>query len=243
MEEKVSGKSSDINDASILAIFGDSITTDHISPAGSIAKNSPAAQYLIANGVKVEDFNSYGARRGNHEVMMRGTFANTRIKNEMIKETGGYTVIQDSDEVLSIYDAAMEYQKSNTPLIVIAGKDYGMGSSRDWAAKGTLLLGIKAVIAESFERIHRSNLIGMGVLPLTFKHEQNRKSIGFTGEEMISISGISAGITPRMDVICKITRKNGQSEEIKLLCNLDTTDEVDYYKNGGILHKVIRDLL
>jgi aconitate hydratase len=242
MEKAIGKKSSDISNANILAILGDSITTDHISPAGSIAKNSPAAKYLEANGVTREDFNSYGARRGNHEVMMRGTFANTRIKNEMIEETGGNTKMPNG-EVLSIYDAAMEYQKSGTPLIVVAGKDYGMGSSRDWAAKGTLLLGVKAVIAESFERIHRSNLIGMGVLPLTFKDLQNRKTLGFTGEETISISGIAEGITPRMDVTCTIIRKNGKSDEIKLLCNLDTTDEVDYYKNGGILHKVIRDLL
>ncbi|MCE3232553.1 MAG: acnA [Rickettsiaceae bacterium] len=242
--KKKAGKPVDIEKASILALFGDSITTDHISPAGSISKNSPAAKYLIKNKVNPEDFNSYGSRRGNHEVMMRGTFANTRIKNEMMKDiTGGYTTVVGHKNPLSIYDAAMLHKKAKTPLVVIAGKDYGMGSSRDWAAKGTVLLGIKAVIAESFERIHRSNLIGMGVLPLTFKGDQNRKTLKLDGTETISITGISKGITPRMDVICKIKRKKGKVETIHLTCSLDTTDEVDYYNNGGILHKVIRDLL
>jgi aconitate hydratase len=244
MKKEAGSKVGNINNASILAVFGDSITTDHISPAGSIAKNSPAAKYLIEKGVAQEDFNSYGSRRGNDEIMVRGTFANTRIKNEMVEgTTGGYTKVSGSDEAISIYDAAMQYKKSGTPLIVVAGKDYGMGSSRDWAAKGTLLLGIKAVIAESFERIHRSNLIGMGVLPLTFKNGATRKSLNLTGAEKITITGIEQGITPRMDVLCTITRADGKAEEVKFLCNLDTTDEVEYYTNGGILHKVIRDLL
>jgi aconitate hydratase len=235
-------KTNDIKDANILAVFGDSITTDHISPAGNIAKASPAAFYLAQKGVKHEDFNSYGARRGNHEVMMRGTFANIRIKNEMVNIVGGYTVMPNSKDPVSIYDAAMEYQESGTPLVIFAGKDYGMGSSRDWAAKGTLLLGVKAVIAESFERIHRSNLIGMGVLPLTFKDE-DRKSLKLTGGEKITITGIANGIKPRMEVTCKISKDKTKAKEIKLLCNIDTTDEVEYYTNGGILHKVIRDLV
>lgn len=231
----------DINKAKVLALFGDSITTDHISPAGSIAKDSPAALYLLEKDVPQSEFNSYGSRRGNHEVMMRGTFANIRIKNEMTPEkTGGYT--KHPEGIMPIYDAAMKYQGKGTPLVVIAGKDYGMGSSRDWAAKGTVLLGVKAVIAESFERIHRSNLVGMGVLPLVFKKGDNRKSLKLTGEEEISINGIEKDFKPRTDLDCTITYKDGKKKEIKLLCRIDTTDEMEYYKNGGILHKVIRDL-
>ena len=244
MSRTSSGAIADIANARILAVFGDSITTDHISPAGNIAKTSPAAKYLVENGVQPADFNSYGARRGNHEVMMRGTFANIRIKNEMLAGVeGGFTKHIPSGEQLSIYDAAMRYQAEGTQLVVIAGKEYGTGSSRDWAAKGTMLLGVKAVIAESFERIHRSNLVGMGILPLTFHGTQNRTSLNITGEETITLKGLSAGITPRMKVDMIITRKDGSSEIIPLLCRIDTLDELEYYKNGGILQYVMRNLL
>ncbi|PIR39630.1 MAG: aconitate hydratase AcnA [Alphaproteobacteria bacterium CG11_big_fil_rev_8_21_14_0_20_39_49] len=243
MKKEVDGIE-DVKGASILAIFGDSITTDHISPAGSIAKDSPAAKYLKEKGVAVEDFNSYGSRRGNHEVMMRGTFANIRIQNEMTPEkTGGYTKCHDSGEVVTIYDFAMKKKEQGVPLVIFAGKDYGMGSSRDWAAKGTILLGVKAVISESFERIHRSNLVGMGVLPLNFKDGITRKSLNLKGDEKVDILGIEGGIKPGMDVSCVITRSNGETEKVPLLCRIDTGDEVEYYKNGGILHNVIRDLL
>lgn len=234
----------DIKGANILALLGDSITTDHISPAGVIANETPAARYLQENGVEAKDFNSYGSRRGNHEVMMRGTFANIRIKNEMAPGTeGGVTTYIPDGEVMSIYDAAMKYKADSTPLVVIGGKDYGMGSSRDWAAKGTRLLGVKAVIAESYERIHRSNLVGMGVLPFVFKDGQNRESLKLDGTETIDISGIEAGIKPGMDAECTITRKDGSSETITLLCRVDTEDEVEYIENGGILHNVIKDIL
>ena len=233
----------DIKGASLLGLFGDSITTDHISPAGNIAKTSPAAKYLGENGVQPSDFNSYGSRRGNHEVMMRGTFANIRIKNEMAPGTeGGVTTYIPSGEVLPIYDAAMKYKEKNTPLVIIAGKEYGTGSSRDWAAKGTLLLGVKAVITESFERIHRSNLVGMGIIPLVFKEGTTRKTLGLDGSETIDIIGLSR-ITPLMDVSCTITRKNGQKETIPLLCRVDTADEVEYLANGGLLQNVIRGLM
>lgn len=233
----------DIHDASILALLGDSITTDHISPAGNISKNSPAAHYLKEHNVQEADYNSYGSRRGNDEVMVRGTFANTRLQNEMTPDkAGGYTNYLPENEIISIYDAAMKYKRHGTPLVVIGGKDYGMGSSRDWAAKGTLLLGIKAVIAESFERIHRSNLVGMGILPLTFKSGENRKTLKLDGTEKISVIGLEKTIKPGMNLECKITRKNGKSESIKVVCKLDTAEEVDYYLNRGILHKVVRDL-
>lgn len=233
----------DIKDASILAILGDSITTDHISPAGNISKTSPAATYLKSNHVEPADFNSYGARRGNHEIMMRGTFANIRIKNEMAPGTeGGVTNYLPTGEVMSIFDAAMRYKGTQTALVIVAGKEYGTGSSRDWAAKGTLLLGVKAVIAESFERIHRSNLVGMGVLPLTFKEGTTRKSLGLDGSETITISGLENAITALMDVTCTITRKTGEIVEIPLLCRIDTEDEVGYVENGGILQYVIRSL-
>ena len=234
----------DVNDARILAIFGDSITTDHISPAGNISKNSPAAKYLQTHGVQPVDFNSYGARRGNHEVMMRGTFANIRIKNEMLPGTeGGITQYIPTGETMSIYDAAMKYKAEGTPLVVFAGKEYGTGSSRDWAAKGTKLLGIEAVISESFERIHRSNLVGMGVLPLTFQGDVTRKSLNLTGDEHISLKGLAAGIKPRMKVDMVITHKNGETQIVPLLCRIDTLDELAYYKNGGILHYVMKNLL
>ncbi len=237
-------KLSDINGAKLLALFGDSITTDHISPAGNIAKNSPAGQYLINRGVEPQDFNSYGTRRGHHEVMMRGTFANIRIKNLLAPDTeGGVTRYLPTNEVMSIYDAAMKYKKDNRSLIIMAGKEYGTGSSRDWAAKGTLLLGVKAVIAESFERIHRSNLVLMGVLPLMFKNGMTHKDLKLDGSEEFDIKGICGNITPKMDVICQIKRKDGSSDKITLQCRIDTANEIDYINHGGILQYVIRGLL
>ncbi len=234
----------DILAARPLAILGDSITTDHISPAGNIKKATPGGQYLIDNGVKQEDFNQYGARRGNHEVMMRGTFANVRLKNEMAPGTeGGVTKFQPSGEQMFIYDASMKYQAAGVNLVVVAGKEYGTGSSRDWAAKGTKLLGVKAVIAESFERIHRSNLVGMGILPLQFKDGMDRKTLKLDGSETFDIAGLSAGIKPRQDVQVKITRANGSSETVTALCRIDTLDEVDYYRHGGILQYVLRSLM
>lgn len=234
-------KQSNIEGANILALLGDSITTDHISPAGAIAKDTPAAKYLMDKGVEKKDFNSYGSRRGNDDVMTRGTFANIRIRNELAKGTeGGFTTHIPSNKVMSIFEASELYKDSKTPLVVIGGKDYGMGSSRDWAAKGTLLLGVKAVIAESFERIHRSNLVGMGVLPLTFKKGVTRKTLKLYGTETLSISGLEAGISPKCDLDCTINYADGKKEEIKLLCRIDTADEIEYYKNGGILHNVVR---
>jgi aconitate hydratase len=238
------GTVGDIEGARVLALLGDSITTDHISPAGNIAKTSPAARYLQEHGVEPKDFNSYGARRGNHEVMMRGTFANTRIRNEMVPGVeGGVTKLMPDGAQMPIYDAAMAYKERGTPLVIVGGKEYGTGSSRDWAAKGTILLGVKAVLAESFERIHRSNLVGMGVLPLTFKDGQDRKSLGLDGSEVIDVLGLDAGIRPRMDLACRITRADGRVDEIAVLCRVDTLDEVDYYKHGGILQYVLRQLL
>ncbi len=242
MQKAAAAAGGDIVGAKVLGLFGDSITTDHISPAGNISKSSPAAKYLMGLGVQPADFNSYGARRGSHDVMMRGTFANIRIKNEMLGgEEGGNTLYKG--EKMSIYDAAMKYKADKTPLVVIAGKEYGTGSSRDWAAKGTMLLGVKAVIAESFERIHRSNLVGMGVLPLVFHGEQSRKTLNLTGEETISLMGLSAGIKPRMKVDMHITYKDGTTAIAPLLCRIDTLDEVAYYQNGGILPFVVRSLL
>lgn len=234
---------SDITGARPLAILGDSVTTDHISPAGAIKKDSPAGSYLVSNDVSVIDFNSYGSRRGNHEVMMRGTFANIRIRNEMVGgKEGGWTKYMPSGEEMSIYDAAMKYVQEGTPLVVVAGKEYGTGSSRDWAAKGTRLLGVKAVIAESFERIHRSNLVGMGVLPLQFTGSDTRKSLNLDGSETITIEGLSKGLDPRMTLDCKITKQDGSETTIQLLCRIDTLNEVDYYRHGGILHYVLRSL-
>jgi aconitate hydratase len=233
----------DITGARELAILADSVTTDHISPAGSIKESSPAGTYLVEHQVPAREFNSYGARRGNHEVMMRGTFANIRIRNEMAPGTeGGVTKHQPSGEVMPIYDAAMKYKAEGVPLVVVAGKEYGTGSSRDWAAKGTALLGIKAVIVESFERIHRSNLVGMGVLPLQFKDGETRKSLNLVGTETFDLTGLAGGITPRMDVDCTITYADGTKKPIKLLCRIDTLDEVEYYRHGGILHYVLRNL-
>jgi len=233
----------DIRDAKILAVLGDSVTTDHISPAGSIAVKSPAGEYLTDNGIAKTDFNSYGSRRGNHEVMMRGTFANIRIKNEMLGGIeGGYTRMSGKQEALPIYDAAMKYQAQRTPLIIIAGKEYGTGSSRDWAAKGTMLLGVKAVIAESFERIHRSNLAGMGVLPLQFEEGVTRKTLGLTGDETVSLTGLS-DIAVGIAVTLKIQATSGSIQECELLCRLDTALEVDYFKFGGIMPYVVSQLL
>ncbi len=231
----------DIKGARPLAILGDSVTTDHISPAGSIKKDSPAGKYLIANGVEPKDFNSYGARRGHHEVMMRGTFANIRIKNEMVPGVeGGVTKHQPSGEQMAIYDAAMKYQSAGTPLVIVGGKEYGTGSSRDWAAKGTNLLGVKAVLVESFERIHRSNLVGMGVLPLQFLGDMTRKTLSLDGTETFDVS--IAGLRPRGDVQVTINRANGKSETITVQCRIDTDGELDYYRNGGVLHYVLRNL-
>lgn len=230
--------------ARVLALLGDSVTTDHISPAGNIKADSPAGRYLSDHDIDEKDFNSFGSRRGNHEVMMRGTFANIRIRNEMVPGIeGGFTKHVPSGEQMSIFDAAMRYQSDGVPLVVIAGKEYGTGSSRDWAAKGTLLLGVKAVLTESFERIHRSNLIGMGVLPLQFKGGQTRKSLGLDGSEVIDISDIDGGITPAQDVTVTIHRESGETETITALCRIDTANEADYYANGGILQTVLRKLI
>jgi aconitate hydratase len=237
----------DIVDARVLALFGDSITTDHISPAGSIKKTSPAGAYLSERQVSVADFNSYGARRGNHEVMMRGTFANIRIKNAMVTDAGGNvveggeTIHHPSGDRMWIYDAAMRYQAENVPLVVFAGKEYGTGSSRDWAAKGTKLLGVRAVVAESFERIHRSNLIGMGVLPLQFKPGDSWKSLGLTGAEKVSLGALMS-FKPRQTVTLNITRADGSAFTLDVLCRIDTENEVEYFHHGGILHYVLRSL-
>jgi aconitate hydratase len=230
----------DVIDAKPLAVLGDSVTTDHISPAGAIKEDSPGGEYLMSNQVAKADFNSYGSRRGNHEVMMRGTFANIRIKNEMVPGVeGGYTTY--GGEQMAIYDAAMKHKADGTPLIVIGGKEYGTGSSRDWAAKGTILLGVRTVIVESFERIHRSNLVGMGVLPLQFKDGQGRESLGLTGEDTFTIKGL-ADLQPGQDVEVEVTRANGETFTFTALCRIDTANEMEYYKNGGILHYVLRKL-
>ena len=235
-------KLSDVKDARILGLFGDSITTDHISPAGNIKVQSPAGSYLNAKQVGAQDFNSYGARRGNHEVMMRGTFANIRIKNQMLNGIeGGLTKLEPEGTQMPIYDAAMEYKRRGVPLVIFAGKEYGTGSSRDWAAKGTMLLGVKAVIAQSFERIHRSNLVGMGIAPLQFINDMSWQSLDLDGSEMVSVSGL-AKVKPRSKVKAVITYKDGTRKAIDLLCRIDTQDEVDYYENGGILQYVLRNL-
>jgi aconitate hydratase len=232
---------SDIKGARALAVLGDSVTTDHISPAGNISKSSPAAKYLMAQGVQAADFNSYGSRRGNHEVMMRGTFANIRLRNLLLPGTeGGVTLHIPSSEQMSIFDASMKYQAANTPLVILAGKEYGTGSSRDWAAKGTMLLGVKAVIAESFERIHRSNLIGMGVLPLQFKDGQNTQSLGLNGKESFEIVGLNRGAAKSVKVIAKTDA--GKTIEFEARLRIDTPKELDYYQHGGILQYVLRQL-
>ncbi len=234
----------DIRGARVLALLGDTITTDHISPAGSIPANSPAGQYLIARGVPPTEFNTYGARRGNHEVMIRGTFANIRLKNLLVPGTeGGYTVYHPTGEPMTIYEAAMRYREAGIPLILIAGKEYGSGSSRDWAAKGTALLGVKAVLAESFERIHRSNLVGMGVLPLQFRPGENRETLGLTGFEVYDIEGIAAGLRPRQEVTVRARRPDGTTVTFTAIARLDTPVEVEYYRHGGILPAVLRRIL
>jgi aconitate hydratase len=242
--ESKPGITSDIEGARSLAIFGDSVTTDHISPAGNIKASSPAGIYLQANGVSKADFNSYGARRGNHEVMVRGTFANVRIKNLMVPGVeGGVTALQPTGQQLAIYDAAIEYEKSKTPLIVFAGLEYGTGSSRDWAAKGTRLLGVKAVIARSFERIHRSNLVGMGVLPCQFKEGTDASTLKLDGTETFSLTGFAANLAPRMEATLTIKRKSGAVDQVQVIVRIDTPIEVEYYKHGGILPFVLRQIL
>ena len=233
----------DITGARVLALLGDSITTDHISPAGSIRRDSPAGDFLTERQIRPHDFNSYGARRGNHQVMMRGTFANIRLRNEAAPDTtGGFARHLPSGEVAPLYDVAMRYAAEGTPLVVIGGTEYGTGSSRDWAAKGTRLLGVSAVIAESFERIHRSNLIGMGVLPLQFAKGEGRESLGLTGDEVIDLTGLVGGVRPAMEVTARITYADGRQKEIALLARIDTDGEADYYRHGGILHFVLRQL-
>ncbi|WP_067927718.1 aconitate hydratase AcnA [Alicyclobacillus shizuokensis] len=237
-------KAQSIQGAAVLALLGDSVTTDHISPAGNIAYDSPAGKYLRDHGVKPADFNSYGSRRGNHEVMMRGTFANIRIRNQMAPGTeGGFTTYLPTGEVMPIYDAAMKYKENGQPLVVIAGKEYGTGSSRDWAAKGTILLGVRAVIAESFERIHRSNLVGLGVLPLQFKAGDSWKSLGITGRERFDILGLDGDLQPGQDITVKATREDGTSFTFTTTARLDNQVDIDYFRNGGILQTVLRNFL
>jgi aconitate hydratase len=233
----------DVVDARILGVFGDSITTDHISPAGSIKRDGPAGKYLVEHQVRPVDFNSYGSRRGNHEVMMRGTFANIRIKNQMVPGVeGGVTIHHLSGEQMSIYDAAMRYQTEGVPLVIFAGKEYGTGSSRDWAAKGTRLLGVRAVVAESFERIHRSNLVGMGVLPLTFAEGTSWQSLGLTGTETVTIRGLTGELLPHQTLTAEITTRAGTLTSVPLTCRIDTLDELEYFRHGGILQYVLRQL-
>jgi aconitate hydratase len=232
---------SDISGARVLALLGDSVTTDHISPAGSIATDSPAGQYLVSQGVEPANFNSYGSRRGNHEIMMRGTFANIRLRNRLAPGTeGGWTRHLPDGGQTSIYDAAMQYKVEGTPLLVIAGKEYGSGSSRDWAAKGTKLLGVRAVLAESYERIHRSNLVGMGVLPLQFAEGESAAALGLTGEEIYDISGIGNAEAPEVEVTA--TPASGDPVRFTARVRIDTPKERDYFRNGGILHYVLRQL-
>ena len=234
----------DISDARPLLILGDMITTDHISPAGSIQKESPTGEYFMKHQILPKDYNSYGSRRGNHEVMMRGTFGNIRIKNEMASGTeGGFTKLYPEGKVMSVFDAVLEYKKRGTDLIVVAGKEYGTGSSRDWAAKGTKLLGIKVVIAESFERIHRSNLIGMGILPLQFINDMNRSNLKLIGSEVISIINIKKGFNPGSEIEVEIKYADATIKKIKTLCRIDTQNELEYYKNGGILQYVLRNMI
>jgi aconitate hydratase len=233
----------DICEARVLAVLGDSVTTDHISPAGSIPVDSPAGKYLVANGVKPHEFNSYGARRGNHEVMVRGTFANIRLRNQLAPGTeGGWTLYLPGGERMSIYDAAVKYREAGVGLLVIAGKEYGSGSSRDWAAKGTRLLGVRAVIAESYERIHRSNLIGMGVLPLEFKAGESRESLGLTGQEIFSTEGV-ASLAPGTAITVRAKSPAGQEKHFTATARVDTPEEVSYYHHGGILQYVLRQML
>ena len=223
--------------------MGDSVTTDHISPAVSFKENSAAGKYLLSRGVEKNDFNSYGSRRGHDEVMIRGTFANVRIKNELAKQEGGFTTYLPTEEEMSIYEASVKYKENHTPLIILAGKEYGSGSSRDWAAKGTFLLGVKAVLAESYERIHRSNLVGMGVLPLKYKNGENAASLGLTGRETFSITGIAENITPLKDLVITAVKENGEIFNFTAIARLDSQIEIEYYKNDGILQYVLRQFL
>jgi aconitate hydratase len=221
----------------------DSVTTDHISPAGSIAPKSPAGQYLVEQEVEPRDFNSYGSRRGNHEVMVRGTFANIRLRNKLASKEGGLTTLLPDGEEMPIYDAAMRYAEQDTPLVILAGKEYGSGSSRDWAAKGPRLQGVKAVIAESFERIHRSNLVGMGILPLQYKDGDTAGSLGLDGRETYTITGVSEGVTPHTDLQVTATTDDGSKIEFTVECRIDSDVEVEYYRNGGVLQMVLRRML
>jgi len=235
---------SDIAGARLLVMLGDSVTTDHISPAGSIPKSSPAGLYLQEHGVEQRDFNSYGSRRGNHQVMMRGTFGNIRLRNELVPgKEGDWTAHQSDGEVMRIYDASQRYQQDGVPLLVIGGKEYGSGSSRDWAAKGTLLLGVKAVIAESYERIHRSNLVGMGVLPLQFLPDEGRASLGLDGTESYDIQGIAAGLRPGQRLTVRARRADCGEHSFEVVVRIDSPIEVDYYRHGGVLQYVLRQLL
>jgi aconitate hydratase len=225
-------------------MLDDSITTDHISPAGSFSPQSPAGKYLLERGVERRDFNTYGARRGNHEVLMRGTFGNIRLRNHLVGGKEGYYTIHLPDgEETTIFEASQRYKQEDVPLLVVAGKEYGSGSSRDWAAKGPLLLGVRAVIAESFERIHRSNLVGMGILPLQFKADENKESLGLTGREVYNVEGIENGLRPRQEVTVKVTREDGSTFSFSTIARLDSPIEVTYYENGGILLTVLRRLL
>ncbi|HLU10589.1 MAG TPA: aconitate hydratase, partial [Oceanobacillus sp.] len=233
-----------ITGARALAVLGDTITTDHISPASDIPINSPAGQYLMERGLQKPDFNSYGARRGNHEVMIRGTFANIRLRNLLVPGSeGGVTLYLPDAEVMSIYDASMRYQADGVPLVILAGAEYGTGSSRDWAAKGTALLGVRAVIARSFERIHRSNLVMMGVLPLQFKEGDSHQSLGLNGRETFDILGIDNDLQPKQELTVVATDANGESKTFKVIARIDTAVEVEYYKNGGILQTVLRKFI
>ena len=228
----------------MLAVLGDSVTTDHISPAGSIPADSPAGKYLIGKGVPPKDFNWYGARRGNHEVMMRGTFANIRLRNQLAPGTeGGWTMLLPQDEVHTIYDASVRYRDAGVPLLILAGKEYGSGSSRDWAAKGTLLLGVKAVLAESFERIHRSNLVNMGVLPLRYRDGETAATLKLTGREVYDVLGVGEGLRPGGEVRVRVTAPDGTSREITAIARIDTPEEIVAFRNGGILPYVLRQLV
>jgi aconitate hydratase len=238
------GKIAEIKGARALGIFGDSVTTDHISPAGSIKKSSPAGKFLLESGVAFEDFNSYGSRRGNDRVMTRGTFANVRIKNLMLGgEEGGSTILQPEGTKMSIFDAAASYRGKKTPLVILAGQEYGTGSSRDWAAKGTSLLGVRAVVAQSFERIHRSNLVGMGVLPLQFKEGVGAATLGLDGSETYDVLGLGQTLKPQQDLTLHVVRKNGETLDVPVRCRIDTPIEIDYYQHGGILPYVLRQIL
>jgi aconitate hydratase len=238
------GTIAEIKGARAMGIFGDSVTTDHISPAGAIKKDSPAGRFLVENGVEFVDFNSYGSRRGNDRIMTRGTFANVRIKNLMVApKEGGYTTLQPDGIEMSIYDAAMKYKERGVPLVVIAGQEYGTGSSRDWAAKGTNLLGVRAVVAQSFERIHRSNLVGMGVLPLQFKEGTTAATLNLDGTETYDVRGLSPDVKPQQDLTLRITREDGSTEDVPVICRIDTPIEVDYYQHGGILPFVLRQIV